>query len=578
MAGILAVSCNKEAARNTVAVTGVEISQEYLDLEIGGQAALTATVTPNDASNKKIRFSSSKESIAKVSQDGVVEGISAGKAIVTVTTDDGSFKAHCEINVVEKAVHVTGISLDNESLSLKEGESATLTATITPENASNKSINWASSNEEVAIVSAQGEVTALKEGKAIISATTVDQKMTATCAVDVKTASPVTTGESSNVKENSAVISVVPSEELDAGNPENIFGIEYTTTDFKKDYYIAEVDGWRVDGSGYCKLQDLASDQTYYYRAYVISKGERSVGDINTFKTLAINASITTQDATDIKYVEATVKAYASFRPVASYSAQGCVYYSSEYSTAEDLIQKGEKHSTESMRFSSSSYFSGFLKNLQSGTKYYYVAAAEILDKTFIGEVNTFTTKTRPAGSVDLGLKVLWATCNVGASSPEQYGRYFAWGDVVGQTWNGSSWSRGGFTTAPAHEVDSKWDNLLPEYDAAHVILGGEWRMPTAQEISEFIEYTTRTRTTNYNGTGVAGDIFTSKKPGFTDQSIFLPAAGYGDGTGAPVDRGKYTYYWGGTLSSSTYASGLGPSGYNSGKFYIGRTIRAVVK
>ena len=181
---------------------------------------------------------------------------------------------------------------------------------------------------------------------------------------------------------------------------------------------------------------------------------------------------------------------------------------------------------------------------------------------------------------VDLGLTsgTKWATCNVGASSPEQYGRYFAWGDVVGQTWNGSSWSRGGFFTTPAHEVDSKWDNLLPEYDAAHVILGGEWRMPTAQEISEFIENTTRTRTTNYNGTGVAGDIFTSKKPGFTDQSIFLPAAGYGDGTGAPVDRGKYTYYWGSTLSSSTYASGLGPSGYNSDKFYIGRTIRAVVK
>jgi len=149
---------------------------------------------------------------------------------------------------------------------------------------------------------------------------------------------------------------------------------------------------------------------------------------------------------------------------------------------------------------------------------------------------------------VDLGLSVKWASFNVGATKPEEYGTYFAWGDVTGQTWDGTKWSGGGFSTAPKYEVDAN-GNLKPEYDAAHVKLGGDWRMPTKAGQQELIDNCTCTWTGNYNGTGVAGIIFTSNKTGFTDKSIFLPVAGggfesYMNGAGA------VGYYWSSTSHS----------------------------
>lgn len=128
---------------------------------------------------------------------------------------------------------------------------------------------------------------------------------------------------------------------------------------------------------------------------------------------------------------------------------------------------------------------------------------------------------------VDLGLSVKWGTYNIGASKPEEYGRYFAWGDVSGQIWNGKEWSEGGFETFPAYALDENY-NLKPEYDAAHVNIGGNWRMPSYEEFREMLENTTSNWTDDYEGTGVAGQIFTSTKEGFEDKSIFFPAAGYG--------------------------------------------------
>lgn len=130
---------------------------------------------------------------------------------------------------------------------------------------------------------------------------------------------------------------------------------------------------------------------------------------------------------------------------------------------------------------------------------------------------------------VDLGLSVKWATCNLNAEKPEDTGSFFSWGDVKGQTWDGSQWSESGFweNNVPSYEIDGQ-GNLKPEYDAAHKILGGSWRMPTKTEIQELIDNCVCTKTNDYNGTGVAGMIFTSKKAGYTDKSIFIPATGYG--------------------------------------------------
>ena len=129
---------------------------------------------------------------------------------------------------------------------------------------------------------------------------------------------------------------------------------------------------------------------------------------------------------------------------------------------------------------------------------------------------------------VDLGLPsgTLWATCNVGATSPEQAGLYFAWGETVGVSaapvaTGERSFSSSEYKLGPAASISA---DLTLEQDAAHIYMGGKWRMPTKAEFEELFSNTTQTWTLDYNGTGVVGHIFVSKSNG---NSVFFPAAGY---------------------------------------------------
>ena len=129
---------------------------------------------------------------------------------------------------------------------------------------------------------------------------------------------------------------------------------------------------------------------------------------------------------------------------------------------------------------------------------------------------------------VDLGLPsgLKWATCNVGASSPEEYGLYFAWGETTGYTANDVTsgvreFTKNKYNAGPAASISA---DLTLEQDAAHVNLGGNWRMPTKAEYQELLDNCNVVWTDDYNGTGVKGRIFTSKVNG---NSVFFPAAGF---------------------------------------------------
>ena len=151
---------------------------------------------------------------------------------------------------------------------------------------------------------------------------------------------------------------------------------------------------------------------------------------------------------------------------------------------------------------------------------------------------------------VDLGLPsgLLWATCNVGATSPEQAGLYFAWGETTGYTAEQVPGVRA-FDSA-SYTASAISADLTLEEDAAHSYMGGKWRMPTKDEWQELRDNCNVMWTKNYNRTGVAGRVFKSKVNGNT---VFFPAAGYCYNSSV-YGVGSYGHYWSASWISSSYA------------------------
>ena len=181
-----------------ISVSSVNLNKTSHTLAKGESASLVATVYPSNATNKSVTWSSSNTSVATVSSSGIVTAKSVGLANITVTTNDGGKKATCLVTVQAGAVAVTGVTLDESSLLLIEGDTFTLTETVTPSNATNKSVNWSSSNTSVATVSSVGVVTAKSAGSATITVKTIDGEKTATCVVTVKAKTVNVTGVSLN--------------------------------------------------------------------------------------------------------------------------------------------------------------------------------------------------------------------------------------------------------------------------------------------------------------------------------------------------------------------------------------------
>ena len=170
-----------------VSVTGVTLDPNALTLSVGGVGTLRANVQPSNATDKTVSWSSTAPAVAMVSSNGVVTALAPGSAVITVLTRDGSKLATCSVTVGARA---TGVALDKNAITLAVGATETLTATVHPENASNKGVIWTSSNSAVAAVpngvfTTPIVVTAQAAGTATITARTQDGGFAATCSVIV---------------------------------------------------------------------------------------------------------------------------------------------------------------------------------------------------------------------------------------------------------------------------------------------------------------------------------------------------------------------------------------------------------
>ena len=196
---------------------------------------------------------------------------------------------------------------------------------------------------------------------------------------------------------------------------------------------------------------------------------------------------------------------------------------------------------------------------------------------------NEGTPPSSDGEAIDLGLSVKWASHNVGATKPEEYGGYYSWGETEEKddySWSTYKWCNGSYDSMTKYCTDSEYGTvdgkttLDPEDDVAHVKWGGTWRMPTLAEQTELrTECTWEWTTLN----GVNG----MKVTGPNGNSIFLPAAGSRYGTDF-YDGGSYGDYWSGSLGGygSDYAYGLnfisGGNDWDSSYRHYGFSVRPV--
>ena len=273
-AAVSAVNCNtpQPVPVSSVSISGSGVSDGKLSLKLGASVQLTATVTPSNATDNTVSWTSSNSSVAKVS-DGKITAVKAGTATITATA--GGKTASVVVAVADNPVPVESVSVSGDGvsdgkLSLKSGASAQLTATVKPDNATDRKVTWTSSDSSVANVMGTGVVTAgSKAGKATVTAT-----------AGGKSASVEVTVEAQD-----------PYAELDALAKAHASDLEdgtYTVSTALKDGMVLDVaDGSRKDGAN-ARLWSSNGTKAQRWTVSHDSKGYVTLRNVNSGKALDV--------------------------------------------------------------------------------------------------------------------------------------------------------------------------------------------------------------------------------------------------------------------------------------------------
>ena len=390
----------------------------------------------------------------------------------------------------------------------------------------------------------------------------------------------VKTTAASSVTETSAVTGGNVTSDGNASVTER--GVVYATTQNPTTANTKVASGSGT-GSFVCNLSGLQPNTKYYVRAYAINSKGTAYGEEISFTTnkQVVLPTVKTTAASSVTETSAVTGGNVTSDGNASVTERGVVYATTQNpTTANTKVASG----------SGTGSFVCNLSGLQPNTKYYVRAYAINSKGTAYGEQVSFTTLEEVSATpeyVDLGLSVKWADRNVGATKPEEYGDYFAWGETQPKStynWSTYKWCDGSETTLTKYNsnssngiVDNKRTLELDD-DAARVNWGGSWRMPTDAELTELREQCTWTWTTQ---NGVYGYKVTSKKSGYTNKSIFLPAAGFRSGSSL-YDAGSCGSYWSSSLCT-VYPDGAYYLDFRSdyvsryyGDRYCGASVRPV--
>lgn len=312
-------------------------------------------------------------------------------------------------------------------------------------------------------------------------------------------------------------------------------------------------------------LTDLNAKTTYYIRAYV----KDDFGTVSYSETIeyvvAEYVDVRTDNADEISACSARLWGYVNDNNV-SVSERGFCWSTSEFQPEDKKFLESVTYVVVDANEEKYSY----TLDVASNSIYYYCAYAKNSDgEVYYGDIHLFTA----IEGTDLGLSVLWAPCNVGATFPEEYGGYYAWGETEEK----SSYTMENYEHCDNGNYYNIGSNISgTSYDVAHVKWGSGWRMPTLDEIKELCNKCSWVWITV---NGVAGWEVT----GPNGNSIFIPAAGYRYGT-VVYYRYSYGHYWSATLceygSYGAYYLNLhnGNWDWNYNNRCYGRTVRPVTE
>ena len=479
-------------------VNSITLSDKVLVEEEGVAAAITATVHPEDATNKNINWTSSNTDIVYINKTGNVLTNAEGIATIRATAADGNgAAASCLVIVANNFKAVTGVNVSASRLTLPEGKESHLSATTAPSTATYREVVWTSSNPLVAQVSNVGLVTALSVGTATITCSAADGKgASATCLVEVTAPIDPTIGDATedgyvSVADLTYVISVIL-ERIEQGEDISLYD---------------------VDGDGQITVEDAMAIIDIilgYNREPVV-------------RLLELSADNMTVGVGDTLRLGRTVIPYRWNEKLT-------------WSSSDDYVVTVSDD--------------GVIVAHHAGSAYITVEANDGSDATAQCLVTVDGSRGSTDGHawVDLGLPsgTRWATANVGALTEQEYGSYYAWGENAPKdnyNWanyqhcDGSATGLTKYCTAASQGTRDDKTTLESVDDAATAVWGSNWCMPTAEQFEELINpnYTTSTWTQQ---NGLYGRLITSRQNG---NSIFLPAAGYmKDGSLSSSGTGGY--------------------------------------
>ena len=297
-------------------------------------------------------------------------------------------------NVKVNIVHVTDITLDSSKETIKEGETITLLATLSPENASNTTINWTSSDASVAMVES-GTVIGIKAGNAIIIATSEDGGKTATCSITVERnlAPSVTVGVEhisaiSAILMGKANLATTVASDLKIGFqysksagilPSNSTTIEATEAD--SDYYYS------------IGITGLEPATTYYFRSFIRQNGADSYGETKSFSTNDLSSLVETKEASSVESTSAVLNGKLNLTDVRSSNVVYGFLWGLSESSLNSNVAGGDIDDNS---------YSAPLSNLSYKTQYWYKAYVTIDNVTYSGSVQAFSTTVVPVEGVVL--------------------------------------------------------------------------------------------------------------------------------------------------------------------------------